>query len=119
MGRIPDTPTSALKEKIDWFMNSPQCRELDRIDGELMEFEWKIFPGFISSQILAEIPTSAWHLAKVRNKKGGRVVSKSRPVMNVSSYLVAKSSSAASSPIASKKPGDVWSFGETRYQDES
>ena len=40
-----------------------------------------------------------------RNKKGGRVVYKSRPVMNVSSYLVATSSSAASSPISSKSPG--------------
>ena len=29
----------------------------------------------------------------------------SRPVMNMSSYLIATSSSAASSPIASKSPG--------------
>ena len=41
MGRIPDTPVSAQKEKVDWFMNSHQCRELDRIDGEPMEMEWK------------------------------------------------------------------------------
>ena len=48
-------------------------------------------------------------------KEGERVVSKSRPsVMGVSSSLVATSSSAASSPTASKKSGDVWSFGETR-----
>ena len=32
-------------------------------------------------------------------------MSKARPVMKVSSYLVAKSSCAASSPIASKSPG--------------
>ena len=39
-------------------------------------------------------------------KEGERVVSKSRPaVMNVSSHLVATSSSAASSLIASKSPG--------------
>ena len=38
-------------------------------------------------------------------KEGERVVSKSRPAMSVSSYLVATSSSAASSPIASKSPG--------------
>ena len=38
-------------------------------------------------------------------KEGERVVSKSRPVMIVSSYLNATSSSAASSPIASKSPG--------------
>ena len=31
-----------MKEKIAWFMNASQCRELDRIDGEPMEFEWKI-----------------------------------------------------------------------------
>ena len=37
-------------------------------------------------------------------KEGERVVSKSRPVTNVSSYLIATSSSAASSPIASKSP---------------
>ena len=39
-------------------------------------------------------------------KEGERVVSKSRPaVVNISSYLMASSSSAASSPIASKSPG--------------
>ena len=37
-------------------------------------------------------------------KEGERVASKSRLVMNVSSCLIATSSSAASSPIASKSP---------------
>ena len=37
---------SASKWKIDLFMNSSQCRELDRIDGEPVEFEWTIFTGF-------------------------------------------------------------------------
>ena len=37
-------------------------------------------------------------------KEGERVVSKSRLAMNVSSYLIATSSSAASSLIASKSP---------------
>ena len=55
MGRISENPVSARKEKTDRFMNSSQCRELDRIDGEPMEFEWKNFPGFIALQILAEI----------------------------------------------------------------
>ena len=32
-----------------------QYRELDGIDGEPMEFEWMIFPGFITLQILHEI----------------------------------------------------------------
>ena len=37
------------------FMNSSHCRESDRIDGEPTELEWKIFPGFTTLQILAEI----------------------------------------------------------------
>ena len=55
MGRISENPVKAWKEKIDWFQNSLQERELDRIDGELMEFEWKNFPGVTTLQILAEI----------------------------------------------------------------
>ena len=38
MLRISENPASAWKKKIDGFMNSSQCRELDRIDGEPMEF---------------------------------------------------------------------------------
>ena len=34
MGRISENPASAWKEKIDWFLNSSQCRELGRMDGE-------------------------------------------------------------------------------------
>ena len=55
MGRISEKPASAWKEKIDWFMNSFQCRELDRIDGEPMEFELTNFPGYTTLQIFAEI----------------------------------------------------------------
>ena len=46
-------------------------------------------------------------MARIQEQKEGeRVVSKSRPaVMNISSYLMASSSCAASSPIASKSPG--------------
>ena len=52
MRRITESPVSAWKEKIDWFLNSLQ---LDRIDGEPMEFEWKIFSGFTTLQILSKI----------------------------------------------------------------
>ena len=55
MGRISENPVKAWKEKIDWFQFSLQYRELDRIDGEPMEFEWKKTPGFTALQILAEV----------------------------------------------------------------
>ena len=54
MGRISESPVSAWKEKVDRFMNSSHCRELDRIDGEPMEFEWKTFPS-TTLGILGEI----------------------------------------------------------------
>ena len=44
-----------MEGEIEWFMNSSQCREVDRIDGESMELEWKKFKGFTALQILAEI----------------------------------------------------------------
>ena len=55
LGIISESPVIARKEKIDWFMNSSKCREMDRIDGEPMEFEWKNIQGFTTLQILAEI----------------------------------------------------------------
>ena len=43
----------AWKEKIDWFLNSRQYKELDRVDVEPMEFEWTNFPAFTTLQIFA------------------------------------------------------------------
>ena len=44
-GRIAEYPQSVVswKDRIDWFMQSPQYRE-DTIDGEPVVFEWKHFP---------------------------------------------------------------------------
>ena len=44
-----------MESQIEMFMDLKQYRELDRIDGEPMEFEWMIFPGFTTLQILLEI----------------------------------------------------------------
>ena len=72
MGRISENPVSAWKEKTDWFMNSSQCRELDRIDGAPMEFEWNVFPGFTTLQILAEIQNIRLKLSvNLSNSKDG------------------------------------------------
>ena len=34
------------EDKLTWFKSSSQYRTLDTIDGEPMEFEWNVFPGF-------------------------------------------------------------------------
>ena len=37
-----EIPQAHGRREIDWFMNSSQCRALDRIDRQPMEFEWTI-----------------------------------------------------------------------------
>ena len=41
----------------DWdgLKTSQEYRDLDRIDGEPMEFEWNIFPGFNALQLSDEV----------------------------------------------------------------
>ena len=46
LGKMSDNPLSNIvwEDKLRWFKSSSQCRTLDTIDGEPMEFEWNIFP---------------------------------------------------------------------------
>ena len=44
-----------FKRKLIWFKGSPQYRKMDTIDGEPMEFEWNIFPGFTTLQLINEV----------------------------------------------------------------
>ena len=55
--KMNQNPTSnyASEEKLTWFKSSPQYRTLDRIDGEPMEFEWNIFPGFTALQLCNKV----------------------------------------------------------------
>ena len=53
LGKMNQNPTSntVWEEKLSWFKDSPQYRTFDTIDGEPMEFEWNIFPGFTTLQL--------------------------------------------------------------------
>ena len=57
LGKIHETTqsNSAWEQRLDWFKSSPEYRTLDRIDGEPMEFEWNIFPGFTTLQHSQEV----------------------------------------------------------------
>ena len=44
-----------LGRKVDLFQRSPQYRTLDTIDGEPMEFEWNIFRGFTTLQLISKV----------------------------------------------------------------
>ena len=39
------------EDKLTWFKSPPECRALDKIDVEPMEFEWNNFPGFTTLQL--------------------------------------------------------------------
>ena len=58
LGKLNENPKSniAWEERLKWFKNSPEYRALDRIDGEPMEFEWNIFPGFTTTGALHRSP---------------------------------------------------------------
>ena len=50
-----DNPVESWKKQIQWCSNNDYFSELNRIDGQPMEFEWKTFPGFTTVGILNEI----------------------------------------------------------------
>ena len=55
LGGISDEPVKAWKSRINWFWETRYLKDLDRIDGEPMEFEWTNFPGFTTLGVLDEI----------------------------------------------------------------
>ena len=57
LGKVNQNPTSKTvwEEQLGWFKDSPQYRTLDTIDGEPMEFEWNIVPGFTTLELVREV----------------------------------------------------------------
>ena len=57
LGKVNPNPTSntAWERQLGWFKDSPQYRTLYTIDDEPMEFEWNIFPGFTTLQLVDKI----------------------------------------------------------------
>ena len=57
LGKVNQNPTSNTpwEQQLDWFKDSSQYRTLDTIDGEPMEFEWNVFPGFTTLQLVQEV----------------------------------------------------------------
>ena len=53
LGKIFENPESndAWEQRLGWIKSSRNYRNFDRIDGEPMEFEWNIFPGFNTLQL--------------------------------------------------------------------
>ena len=57
LGKVNENPQSyhAWEDRLTWFKSSSQYRALDTIDGEPMELEWNIFPGFTTLELVREV----------------------------------------------------------------
>ena len=57
LGKVNQNPTSnaVWEQQLGWFKDSSQYRTLHTIDGEPMEFEWNIFLGFNTLQLIQEV----------------------------------------------------------------
>ena len=57
LGKMNQNPTlnTVWERQLKWFTDSSQYRTLDTIDGEPMEFEWNIFPGFTTLELVREV----------------------------------------------------------------
>ena len=55
LGSVSDLPVEAWMNKMKWYLENRYLKDLNRIDGEPVEYEWTIFPGFTPLSILEEI----------------------------------------------------------------
>ena len=73
--KMNENPKSniAWEEGLTWFKSSPEYRALDRIDGEPMEFEWNIFPGFTTLELCTKVQELLSRLSVTPEKFTGRI----------------------------------------------
>ena len=76
LGKILENPQSntAWEDRLAWFRSSPEYRDLDRIDGEPMEFEWNIFPRFNTLQLSQEVKSLLLRLNETPENFTGRII---------------------------------------------
>ena len=76
LGKMNENPRSniAWEQRLGWFKSSPEYRTLDRIDGEPMEFEWNIFPGFNTLQLSQEVQELLLRLNETPETLTGRII---------------------------------------------
>ena len=55
LGGIKENTNEVWKYKIKWYIENHHLKDLNRIDGESMEFEWKIYPRFTTFDLLTQI----------------------------------------------------------------
>ena len=74
--KIHPNPESneAWQKRIEWIASSQSYRNFDGIDGEPMEFEWNIFPGFNTLQLSDKISNLLSSLGQSPETFTGRIL---------------------------------------------
>ena len=76
LGKIHENLQSntAWEERLAWFKSSQEYRNLDRIDGEPIEFEWNIFIGFTTLQLRHKVQELLLRLGETPENFTGRII---------------------------------------------
>ena len=76
LGKMNQNPESntVWERQLDWFKSSSQYRALDTIDGEPMEFEWNIFPGFATLQLCNKVQEFMSKMSEEPEEFTGRII---------------------------------------------
>ena len=76
LGKILQHPESneAWKNRIAGVMSEKSYRDYDGINGEPTEFEWNIFPGFISLQLCGKVSDLLSDLEETPETFTGRIL---------------------------------------------
>ena len=64
----------AWEQRLGWLKSSSKYRNFNRIDGEPMEFEWNIFPGFNTLQLSEEVKSLLLRLDETPENFTGRIL---------------------------------------------
>ena len=76
LGKMNENPQStyAWEDRLTWFKSSSEYKALDKIDGEPMKFEWNIFPGFTTLQLVREVQELLSRLSVQPENFTGRII---------------------------------------------
>ena len=69
----PD-PVESWKKQTQWYSDNDSFSELNRIDGQPVEFEWKIIPGSTTVGILEEFQQMMGKLQCEPENFTGRII---------------------------------------------
>ena len=74
LGKTGDNLVESWKKQIQWYSDTNCFSELNRIDGQLVEFEWKIFLGFTTVGILNQMQQMIGEVQCEPENFAGRII---------------------------------------------